>query len=362
MNNTDKRWKKLGEVVAGYCLDVKPEDKVMIAMHEVETFPLALGTYEAAIRLGGYPQIQMKSELLRRAFMKYGTEKQYSWVPEIEMAGMRWADKYAGLRGAYNLNVYHDIPPEILAKNQSAHGKVSTARWENTRWLITRVPNEAFAQQAGLDFETVTDMYFNSCLMDYKMEIKKWNLWAEKLKKAERVRITGKKTDLSFSVKARKWIVDGGEINIPGGEILTSPINETLNGYIYLENPGVLGGRMIHDLFAEWKDGKLAKATSSTNEDYLNYILSSDKGASLLGEFAFGTNKGLTHFTNDLFWDEKIYGTIHIAFGRAYAGSGGDNMSAIHWDVVKDLRQEGEVYIDDKCVMSGGELLLDNLK
>ena len=361
MHDTDKRWKEFGEVIAGYCLDVQSGDKVMIAMHEVETFSLSLATYEAVIKLGGYPQVQMKSELLRRAFMKYGNENQYSWVPEIEIAGMKWADKYAGLRGAYNLDVFHDIPAKVLAKNQSVHGKVSTARWENTRWVITRVPNSSFAQQAGLDLETVTDMYFNSCLMDYKKLTKKWNSWANKLKKANKVHILGKKTDLKFSVEGCKWDVDGGLANIPGGEIFTTPINKTLNGYIYWENPGVLGGRFIHEMYVEWKDGRMVKASSSTNEDYLQMVLSTDEGASLLGEFAFGVNKGLTHFTNDIFWDEKIYGTIHIAFGRAYTGYGSDNKSAIHWDVVKDMRKEGKVFIDDMCIMNEGELLLDSI-
>ena len=362
MFDTDKRWKQLGEVFINHCLKLKNGEKLMIAQYEPETWPLALGTYEAAVKAGGYPQIQLKSEYLRRAFMKYGTEKQYAWLPELEKLGMEWADAYVALRGGYNLDIYHDISADVLAVNQAVHGKVSSLRWQHTRWLLSRVPNAAFAQQAGLDLETVTDMYFNSCLMDYTEGLREWELWTDKIKTKgnQLVHIKGKKTDLQFEVNGESWQASAVIRNIPGGEIFCGPVNtKNLNGTIYWENPGVLGGRLMPDMQVEWKNGKLTSANSSANEDYLNGILSSDAGASLLGEFAFGTNKYLTHFTNDILWDEKIYGTIHLAFGRSTPG--GNNDSAIHWDVVKEMRQEGEVSIDGVAVMKNGDLLLNQL-
>jgi len=203
MISTDKRWKEIGEVITNYCLDVQPGEKVMIAQYEIESWPLALATYESVIKAGGFPQIQLKSEYLRRTFMKYGTEKQYGWVPEIEVKGMEWADKYMALRGGYNLDIYHDIPADVLAVNQRAHGVVSTARWQNTRWSLTRVPNDAFAQQAGLDLETITDMYFNACLLDYDTALDKWIGWAKKLEGTSEVHMTGRKTDLRMSIIGR---------------------------------------------------------------------------------------------------------------------------------------------------------------
>jgi aminopeptidase len=141
----------------------------------------------------------------------------------------------------------------------------------------------------------------------------------------------------------------------------TAPLVDTVNGHIYFENPGVLGGRLMHDLYFEWKDGEMIKASASTNEDYLHKILATDEGASKIGEFAMGFNKELTKFTNDILWDEKMYGTIHIALGRAYTRRGGVNKSAIHWDIIKDLRQEGELKIDGKPIIQNGELLLPGI-
>jgi aminopeptidase len=359
MLSTDKRWKQVGEVLINQCLKVKPGERVYIAQHEPETWSLALATYEAAIKAGGYPQIQMKSEYLRRAFMKYGTEAQYSWAPELEIKGTEWADCYAALRGGYNLDLFHDIPADVLAKNQLAQGVVSTARWKNTRWVLSRVPNEAFAQQAGLDLETITDLYFNASLLDYDAYTKKWNNWTAKLAGTSEAHVIGKNTDLRLSFKGRTWDTVVATINVPGGETYTAPILETVNGHIWFENPGVLGGKLMHDLYLEWKDGELIKASASTNEDYLHNIVKTDPGASKIGEFAIGLNDKLTLFTNDILWDENIMGTMHIALGRAYKNVGGTNESAIHWDIVKDLRKEGEFIIDGKPIIKDGKLLFD---
>jgi aminopeptidase len=364
MFDTDKRWKSVGEVFVNKCLQLKPGEELMIAQEEMETWPLALATYEAAIRAGGYPQIQIKSANLRRAFLKYGSEEQYGWIPELEALSMEWADCYVALRGGYSFSIFNDIPAEKLAKNMTAHGKISTLRWQNTRWLLSRIPNAAFAQHAGLDLETVTDMFFDACLMDYDKEFVIWEEWAHKMdsESPQLAHIVGKNTDLEFEVDGRTWVATGPEQNIPGGEVAAVPINnEKLNGQIYWENPGVFGGKLIPDMCVEWKKGKLVKATASKNEDFLKQVLATDAGASLLGEFAFGTNKGLTHFTNDILWDEKIYGTMHLAFGRAYPAFGGENKSAIHWDVVKEMRHEGEVTVGGKCVMKDGDLLFNKI-
>ena len=208
-----------------------------------------------------------------------------------------------------------------------------------------------------LDLETVTDMYFNACLLDYTAADRKWTEWTEKLAGVSDIHLTGKNTDLRLSCEGRAWGTNLARGNMPGAEASCAPLVDTVNGHIYFENPGVLGGRLMHDLYLEWKDGDLVKASASTNEDYLHKILNTDKGASKIGEFAIGFNENLTSFTNDILWDEKMYGTMHIALGRAYARRGGINKSAIHWDIIKDLRQEGELVVDGQTIIKNGKLL-----
>ena len=354
----DKRWKRLGDLLVNYSMEVKQGEKVIIAMKEVETYPLMHAVYEACIKAGAFPQVQFISEELNHLIMKYGKQEQIDWVPEIEAYGMEWANVYFGLRGAHNLNVHWDMPAKKLSAHRSAMGKISTMRWKKTRWCLLRVPNAALAEQAEVDEETITDMWFNACLMDWSKVSQEWQRWADILNQGKQIRIVGKETDLSFSIEGRTWEVDNGKINMPDGEICTAPSADTAKGKIYFENSGVLGGRLVHDIRLRWEKGKLIEATSSTNQDFLKAIVKSDPGASKIGEFAFGTNPYLNIFCKDILIDEKIGGTIHIALGRSYPNCGGHNESVIHWDIVKEMRQEGQVYLDNKLIFKNGKILL----
>lgn len=354
----DKRWEQLGDLLVHYSAAVKAGERVMIAFMETETYPLVHAVYKACIRAGAYPQVQFLSEELNRLLLKYGNEDQISWEPEIEAYGMSWADVYFGLRGAHNLDVFWDIPADRLALLRRAMGKISTLRWQKTRWCLVRVPNLALACQAKVDEETITDMFFNACFLDWQSVGEQWRNWAQILNQGKKLRLIGKETDLSFSIEGRTWDVGDGHINMPDGEIATAPVESTIDGTIYFEFPGVLGGRLMHDIRLRWQQGKLVEATSSTNQDYLHSIVNTDAGASLIGEFAIGTNPAITLFSQDILLDEKIGGTVHIALGRAYPRVGGVNQSAIHWDIVKDTRQEGEIYLDDRLIFKDGKILL----
>jgi len=355
----DERWRKLGEILVRYSTSVKPGEKVMIYMGEVESFPLVEAIYEATIKAGAYPQIQFGSERLRHLLLKYGNEKQISWIPEIEAYGMEWADVYFGLRGFRNPYELWDVSPERLAINQIAMGKISTLRWEKTRWCLVRIPTSALAQQAGVDENTMMEMFFNACLkINWEEENKRWDTVVTQLNKSRWVRIVGKDTDLTFSVEGRKWIPFMGHKNMPDGEIATAPIENTVDGHICFEFPGVLSGKLVENIYLRWEKGKLVEAHASTHEDFLHAVLSSDPGASRIGEFGIGINPYISFFSKDILLDEKMGGTIHIALGRAYPECGGTNQSAIHWDIVKDLRHEGVVYIDGEPILKDGKLLI----
>ena len=232
-------------------------------------------------------------------------------------------------------------------------------RWEKTRWCLVRVPNAAMARNAGIDLCELERMFFAACGMDYEAAAARWREAAEKLCGSRTVRIVaGAETDLTFSVAGRKWLVCDGRINLPDGEILTAPVNSSLNGRVHFDAPGVFGGKLITDIRLEWRDGALIHASARSNEDFLRQILATDAGACRLGEFAFGLNPHLNRFCNDILYDEKIAGTIHLALGRAYPDSGGENQSRIHWDLVKDMRTDGAVYVDGAPVMQGGKLMI----
>ncbi len=355
----DPRWRQVADVLVGYSTAVQPGERVMIALVEAETLPLAEAVYEACVVAGAFPQVQFLSERLRHSLLKHGNAEQVAWLPEIERYGMEWADVYFGLRGAGAAGLMREVSPAALAANQAAQGRISTLRWRRTRWCLVRVPNAALARSAGIELAELQDMFFAACLMDYEAASRRWHQQAERLRGSQTVRIlAGDETDLSFSVAGRDWRVFDGEINLPDGEIYTAPVNATLNGRIHFELPARFGGVVIRDIRLEWRDGVLISASAATNEDYLRRILTTDAGASKLGEFAFGLNPHINRVCGDSLLDEKIGGTVHLALGRAYPECGGVNQSSIHWDVVKDLRAGGAVFVDGAPVLQDGEMLI----
>ncbi len=354
----DKRWGQLGDLLVQYSAAVQPGERVMIAFVELETYPLMRAVYRACIQAGAFPQVQFLSEELNRLVLQYGTPEQIGWVPEIEAYGMEWADVYFGLRGAHNLDVFWDVPAKKLSLLRRAMGQISALRWEKTRWCLVRVPNAALACQAGVDEETITDMFFEACFLDWPAVSQEWRRWVEALNRGRQVRVVGRGTDLSFSVEGRTWEVADGHMNMPDGEIATAPVESTVHGYIHFDFPGVLGGRLMYDITLCWEQGRLVEARAATNQDFLYAVLHTDAGASRVGEFAIGTNPAITHFCKDILLDEKMGGTIHIALGRAYPQVGGTNRSAVHWDIVKDMRKEGEIYLDGQLIFKDGKVLL----
>jgi aminopeptidase len=354
----DKRWAQVAQVLVQYSTGVKRGERVMIAMHEVESLPLVRAVYEEAVKAGAYVQVQFLAEYLKHSLIRYGSQEQIEWVPEIEAYGMEWADVYFGLRGAHNLYELADVRPALLAAHQRALGEISALRWQKTRWCLVRVPNESFAQQAETDLDTIMDLFFNSVLRDWESEATGWRRIAGLLDQGGEVRLVAKGTDLRFSTRGRHWLVGDGRANMPDGEIYTAPVTHTVNGHISFEFPGVLGGRLVPDIDLEWEEGRLVHASASQNEDFLHEVLATDAGANLIGEFGIGVNYGVDRFCKDILVDEKIGGTVHIALGRAYPACGGDNRSALHWDIVKDTREEGVIYLDGQKVFENGYFLI----
>ncbi len=354
----DPRWQKLGDLLVNYATGVQPGERVLIGFMEPETFPLLKAVYAACIQAGAFPQVLFQSEALNRQLLLHGSPEQIGWMPELEALGMEWADVYLGLRGAHNPAVFWDIPSSRLADLRQSMGKISTLRWQKTRWCLLRVPNAALAQQAGVDEDSLLEMFFDACLLDWPTACQEWQRRAERLGQGRRVRVVGLGTDLSFSVAGRSWMVGDGRINLPDGEIATSPDETSLDGQITFENPGVMAGRLMENIRLRWQQGKLIEAECSTNQDFFQSLLQTDPGASRIGEFAFGVNPGLKFFCQDILLDEKIDGTIHIALGRAYPQTGGTNQSALHWDIVKDMRQQGEIYLDERLIYQKGKFQL----
>jgi aminopeptidase len=355
----DGRWSQLGEILVNYSTRTRAGDRLLITMMELETFPLTLAVYEHAARAGAFPQVQFASAYLERALLTYGAEELIARVPDLELSGMEWADTYVGLRGARNPHELAEIPTQRLAAHKRALGAISALRNEQTRWVLVRVPNESFAQAAGMSLDAAMDFFFAATLRDWEEESRRYRRIRDLFQTAVRVRIVGRDTNLTFSTAGRTYVVGDGHINIPDGEIYTAPVDDSADGVIAFEYPGIYGGRLIEGIRLELRAGEVVAATAQAGAEFLQQILASDDGARRIGEFGVGVNNGIDRFVGDILFDEKIAGTIHLALGRAYAECGGTNQSAVHWDLIKDLRTEGVIELDGRRVFGNGRLLID---
>jgi len=275
---------------------------------------------------------------------------------------MEWADVYIGLRGAHNPHEFEGIRTEKIAARKKVLGEIARLRTDRTRWVLVRVPNESFAQQAGVNLDRIMAFFFNATLRDWDVESRAYQKLQMLFQAAEIVRIRGEGTDLRFSTKGRIYAVEDGHINMPGGEIFTAPVDESAEGEIFFETPGVYAGQLINGIRLTFSKGEVVNASAETNETLLHQLLDMDEGARRIGEFGVGTNHGIDFISNDILFDEKIYGTVHIALGRAYSECRGINRSALHWDIIKDLRQTGEIYLDNQQVFKAGRFLRIHLE
>ena len=355
----DRRWSQLGEILVNYSTRMRAGDRLLITMMELETFPLTLAVYEHAVRAGAFPQVQFASAYLERALLTHGNEELIARVPDLERRGMEWADVYIGLRGARNQHELAGIPTERLAAHKRALGAISAWRNEQTRWVLVRVPNESFAQAAGMSLESAMDFFFDATLRDWNQESRRYRRIRDLFQAASQVRIIGRDTDLTFSTAGRTYVVGDGHINIPDGEIYTAPVDDSAEGVVAFDYPGVYAGQSIAGIHLEFRAGEVVAATAKSGEEFLQQILAFDDDARRIGEFGIGVNDGIDRFVGDILFDEKIGGTIHLALGRAYAECGGMNQSALHWDLIKDLRTEGAIELDGRRVFENGRFLTD---
>ena len=354
---TDSRWQQLSKILTGYSVSIAPNNRVLISMGEPDTYPLVRALSADVVRAGGYPQVEFDSILFEKDLLRYGSEAQVGWVPEHTRAGIEWADVYIGIRGATNPWILKDVPPDRIALHRKAIGELSALRTTKTRWVLVRVPNDAMAQQADLDLDEMMDLFFRAALLDWPAEAEEYRKINTLFRGASEIRIVGNETDLRMTTRGRRFLVDDGHINMPGGEIYTSPVEESAEGTIRFSFPGRFAGQSVSGINLRFTNGKVAAARAEHNEELLGRLISMDSGAARIGEFGIGLNRSLDRAVGDPLFDEKIHGTVHIALGRSYPACGGTNQSALHWDLVTDLRSEGEIQVDGRRVYQSGHFL-----
>ncbi len=223
-------------------------------------------------------------------------------------------------------------------------------------WVTCRYPTPALAQEAGMSLRAFEDFLYGAVLLDWDAEGEKMQRIKDRFDLAKEVRIVGHETDLRFSIAGRDGVVDDGHLNMPGGEVFYCPVEDSTEGVVtFSEYPAVQEPEVTHGVRMRYEGGRIVEASASSNEEALLRTLDIDEGARVLGEFGIGCNPGIQRFMGNTLFDEKIYGTIHLAVGAGIPIAGGKNQSATHWDMVKDLRNGGRIELDGEVVQENGE-------
>jgi aminopeptidase len=366
----DRRLKKFAYILINHSLDIKKNDLFEISGNSIAG-PLIKEIYRQAIEVGANPFVRIGIDGLAEIFFKTASEKQLKYVSPISRFEIENIDARIGIISPENNRNMTNVNPDKQAMCNVAHKKIhdiflERAAKKDLRWCVTQYPTNACAQDADMSLTEYEDFIFNAAHVEKKDPLIYWNtIYKEQekiiniLKKKRKIHIVAKDTDLTLSVKGRKWINCYGKENFPDGEIFTGPLEKTTEGHISYSFPSNYGGRLVENIELWFKKGKVIKSKASSGEKFLKTMLNMDKGSRYIGEFSFGTNYGIKKYTKNTLFDEKIGGTIHIAVGSGYPETGSKNKSSLHWDMMCDLRKNSEMYADNELIYKNGNFVLN---
>lgn len=364
----DPRIQKLAQILVHHSARITTGDRVAIEATTAAE-PLVRALYREILSAGGNPYPLLKIPQQDRELLTYGADEQIGHVDQLRHQAYLDFESRIRIYSSTNpqeLNGFSGAKQALLQHSRSPILKTQLDRGarDEFKWVTTLFPTQAYADQAGMDLVEYQDFVYGSCLADQDDPIQSWHAVKESqaaglnlFQGHDRVKLTGPNIDLELSVKGRKFINCFGINNMPDGEIFTGPVESSLNGWVRYTYPAEYAGVMVKGVELEFKDGRVVKASAEEQEEFLLKMLESDPGARYAGEFAVGTNDFVQRFTGNILFDEKIGGTIHIALGSGYPETGSQNQSAIHWDMICDMREDSTIEVDGYPVYRDGAFL-----
>ena len=365
----DPRVETVAKILVDYCVEARPNQLVRITGGP-KGAPLILAVYRKVMERGAHPFLQVELHEAEELLYTYAEDAQLDYFPPFMKDIIEQIDAGIGIWTSVNTKQLTNADPakqsrRAVARRPIFDRLVERAATEELRWVEAVYPAQAFAQDAEMSLREFEDFVYDGCLVHEPDPIKAWKKISKEqqrvtdwLNKAREIHVVGPDTDLKLEVAGRKWENCDGHKNFPDGEVFTGPIEESVNGHIRYTYPACHYGRQVEDVQLQFDEGKVTKAKAAKNEQFLLKMLETDKGARYVGEFAFGTNHGIQRFTKNTLFDEKIGGTIHLALGQGLPETGSKNRSAIHWDMVCDLRKGGEVRVDGTLFLEDGKILV----
>ncbi len=356
---------KLAKVMVHYSLQIKPGQLVLL-----QTTPLAnelsLAFYEEAIKAGAHVLVQNAIPGANEIFLKNASDEQLDFEMPIRRTIYETFDARMVIEADSNTRELAGVDPKRIARNRKTYGplfKLFSDRIAkgDMRWCLTVYPTEAMAQEANMSLSDYREFVYGAGMLNEDDPVAYWKKEATRQKKLidwlaghKQAVLKGENIDLSMSIEERTFIPCAGDENFPDGEIFTSPVEDSVNGWVRFKYPAIFDGNEVEDIELWFEDGKVIREKAGKNQELLTSLLNTDPGARYLGEWGIGTNYGITRFTKNMLFDEKIGGTIHLAVGLGFAEAGGNNESGLHWDMLCDMAQ-AEVTVDGELFYKNGK-------
>jgi aminopeptidase len=366
---TDPHLVKWAQTLCHYSLSIQPGQHLLIRVDELAV-PLAKEVYRVALQAGAHPHVQVLIDGLDEIFLQEASDAQLDWVSPVRKFEYESVDALCAIIAPANTAALSGVDPARQARAQTANSTVRRALFARTAenradWVLTLYPTHAAAQNAGLSLPAYEEFLFEAMLLNRDDPAAAWKKFSQEQQKyvdylngVETLRFVAQDTDLTMYVAGRTWLNSDGHKNFPSGEVFTGPIEDSVNGHVRFTFPAAHLGHEADGVALTFENGRVVNFEAARGREFLGAMLETDSGARTLGECAIGNNYGVQRFTRNTLYDEKIGGTFHLALGNSYPETGGQNVSALHWDMVCDLRPEaggGAIYADGVIIHENGQ-------
>jgi aminopeptidase len=346
-------------LLAGYCLEVQPGQQIVVRSTTLAA-PLLLELQRELLEREAWPLLRVELPGQTRGYFAHARDAHLDGYAGLAMEEAKKADASLAIQAPENTRALTGIDPERMRR--AAVGRQPVRREAlKRRWCLSVWPTEALAQEAGMALAEYEAFVRGALFLDQPDPVAAWGgLRAfqaeliERLERARTIRIEADRTDLVLDVKGRTWVNSDGRRNMPSGEVFTGPHETSANGTIHFDVPSSPAGVHVAGVTLTFRDGVVVEAHAEQGDEHLQRALATDAGARRLGELGIGTNLGITRPVGTILFDEKIGGTVHLALGRSYPETGGKNESALHWDLICDLRRGGRITADGEVVQEDG--------
>jgi aminopeptidase len=359
----------LANVLVNYSTRVKAGDWVHVNANW-QAIPLVKEVVAYILKAGGNPSVSLESSDLNEVFMAQAGDGQLQWMPPLDMHMIKNANVWIIIEAPENTHAMSNIDPSRQQMRNQAYSKWMETYTKRSasgelRWVMTNYPCQALAQDADMSLADYENFVYQATFADQVDPVQYWrNIHDEQerliswLAGKKTISIRGPQAEVTLSIAGRKFINSDGDQNMPSGEIFTSPEEASINGWVYFTYPAIYQGTAVEGIRLEFERGRIVKFTAEKNEEFLLKMLDTDEGSRIVGEFGIGTNYGISRFTKNILYDEKIGGTFHLALGNGFGEAGGLNESNIHWDLITDATSETEMRVDDELFYKDGKFVV----